>query len=208
MKASNKRGPSWWNSKLQQLWSDRKGSNLQLIRFPLCFGKGKICFVWKTWATLQFLLWEKLVNFFEIPTLPNQWGTYFWVGCCDLYSPSNYDEATRKFGIGRFGRFEFLGLTLSTLQGAFIGDLEVSSWKKIVFFSSNQLISRWVKDPPSQTWKLKLSDWDPCGRSALRNTCPNCQLAFARSSRVFLLDLCWTLFEVARQKGWLWKAVN
>lgn len=121
--------------------------NLQLIRFPLCFGKGKICFVWKTWATLQFLSWEKLVNFFEIPTLPNQWGTYFWVGGCDLYSPSNYDEATRKFGIGRFGRFEFLGLTLSTLQ-SFHWRFRSVILKKDRIFSGHQLISWWVKDPP------------------------------------------------------------
>ena len=106
----------------------------------------------------------------------------------------------RKIWVSGFNVFNFAGGFHWRFRSVILknaGIFPVISW------SADEL-----RIPPSQTWKLKLSDWDLCGRSALRKTCPNCQLAFARSSRVFRLDLCWTLFEVARKKRWLWKAVN
>lgn len=169
------------------------------------FWKGKDMFCLEDMSHLAVSFVRKIGQFFWDTNPPESMGNIFlgrglwpilslklWRG-----NPKIWDWKIRKIWVSGFNVINF--------AGAFIGDLEVSSWKKIGFFPVISWSADELRIPPSQTWKLKLSDsW---GRSALRNTCPNCQLAVARLSRVFLLDLCWTLFEVAK-KRWLWKAVK
>ena len=77
------------------------------------FWKGKDMFCLEDVSHLAVSFVRKLGQFFSDTNPPQSMGNIF-LGCgayvcCDLYSPSNYDEATRKFRIGRFGRFEFWG---------------------------------------------------------------------------------------------------
>ena len=174
------------------------------------FWKGKDMFCLEDMSHLAVSFVRKIGQFFWDTNPPESMGNIFLGRVLRPILSLKLWRGNQKIWDWKIRKIWDSGFNVINFAGGFHWRFRSVILKKDRFFFPviNQLISRWVKDPPSQTWKLKLSDWDPCGRSALRNTCPNCQLAFARSSRVFLLDLCWTLFEVARQKGWLWKAVN